>query len=174
MSVQGILSEQLYDWSEQNIRSLDRLSETQTQPIAQKNPPSKASSEGLHHQAVQPMWKTWMQMRQRAGPWTEILLIGQSPWCTTQAGIHSECIPGTGGIVSCRFPSITRNYRGDLQYQLGAVASKRTFVRRYLASRTLFCCPTCRRKYGRHISRQHARDMAHPRVWKANFIGGER
>jgi hypothetical protein len=176
MTARGLLSGQSYDWSEYIIRSFDRISETAAQPLAQKNSPFNTSTEGLHHQAVQTLWKTWMQMRHRQRPWTEILFVGQSPRRTAKVGIHSECLPGTSRIVSGRLSPAARDDRGDLHHQLGVVASKNTFVRRPLAnrSRTLIRCQTCRRDSGRHSGRQYARDMAPPESWSACFFGGER
>jgi hypothetical protein len=176
MTARSIFSEQLYDCSEYIIRSLDRISETEAQPLAQKNSPSNTSSEGLHHQAVQTLWKTWMQMRRRTRPWTEILFIGQFPRRTAKVGIHSQCLPGTSRIVSDRLSPAARDDRGDLHHQLGVVASKSTFVRSPLASRrrTLIRCQTCRRESGRHSGRQYARNMAPPESWSACFHGGER
>lgn len=174
MRAKAILSVQLYDWPYEINRTLDCLFETQTQPVTQKSPSLKAPPAGLHHQAVQTLRETWMQMHQGTRPRTEVFFIGQLPRRTTKAGIHSQCVPRTSRIMCGRLSPVARDHRGDLQYQLGVVASKRTFVRRHLASRGLIYCPTFRRESGRHIGRQHARNVAHPRVGSAHVIGGKR
>ena len=174
MKIRDILSVQLYDCPEDISRLLDCTSETTTQPVAKKNPPVTTSSERLHHQAVQTMRKARLQMRQGAGTWTEALSIGQLPRRAAQTGIHSAGISGTGRILSGRLSFTAGDNRGNLQYQFGAIASTRKLVRRDLAQRALIHCPTCRRGSGRHIGRQHARNVAHPRARRVCTYGGER
>lgn len=179
MNTQGIFSVQLYDNTETTNKSFNCIFETQAQSVTQKCPFPEASSERLHHQAVHALWKTRMQMRKGTGPRTEAFFICQLPRRgTAQTGIHSQSVPGAGRIMCGRLSSVARNHRGDMQYQPGAAASERTFVRRHPASGTRIihgvCRPSCRRESGRHHCRQHARKVAHPKISSSRFIGGER
>jgi hypothetical protein len=178
MNTQGIFYIQLYDYTETTNKSFDCIFETQAQFLTKESPSTETSPEGLHHRAVHAVRKTRMQMRQGTGPRAEVFFICQlSRRDTPQTGIHSQSVPGTGRIMCGRLSSVARNYRGDMQYQPGAAASERTFVRGHPASGTHIIHgvyrPSCRRESGRHHCRQHARKVAHPKIRGSRFTGGE-
>lgn len=94
------LSDQLFAWSAIHAKQTHfQLAPPPYKPAATA-PPSGSHSPWLSNRALQTLWKTWLQMRQR--PWSrpQILSLHQSNRQTSTAGLRAPGLCGTGQAVS--------------------------------------------------------------------------
>lgn len=119
----GLVSDQLYDWSEMLGRALiGNAAETTNCACA---PPTlvEGAVARFSDRALQALWKARMQMCRRAGTWSEVLPFCEHPWSTPPDGIRSARLSGHRRRVTGQLPAGTPDHPRDLRHQSGASAS---------------------------------------------------
>jgi hypothetical protein len=128
MIILCLLSGQLYTWSGDYARCLKSYPATPPQISLAKTAATRSGAAWLAHRTLQALWQTWLQVCSRPRPWTEVLLIGQSPRRTPANGLRSSIPSRTGATLPVQLPADTRHPRSALRHQPRVVAPSRNVL----------------------------------------------
>ena len=116
MSKHAIISDQLYNWSDNEpFRSSCR-----TAPATSGSGQATASARALHSagfidRTLQTLWQTRLQVCSRSRPRPQVLFIGQPAWHSAADGLRPSGIRSTGLRVSPELSTSASTAGADLQ-----------------------------------------------------------
>ena len=171
--IQALFSDQSQRWSANHDRAL--TSRAQATPQAA---PSQAATAGycaarLADRAVQAVWQSTLQMRDRSWSWSQVLPFGKPfRWAATD-GLRSASRPGLGERVLGQLPPCARDPRRGIADQPGVVASATAAVRCARDPGTWSIAYQLRLARWRQAAGQHARCVSRCRP-RAPAHGGQR
>ena len=169
----GIQSDQLYTWSDEYPeRACCRLTKT-PQRAGAPTAPAPSGLARLPHRALQTVWQTWMQMRRRPRPWSQVLSIGKLPGLAAANGLRAAGVLRANGGIPRQLPPSPRDSGGHLRDQPRTTAPSRGALKGR-RERIPGCSPRPDRcGIGRSAPRQYARRLARRRSKGfANWGGG--
>jgi hypothetical protein len=155
-----VYSDQLYTWSDANLKTVHRrIAKTpQRSPAPVAFAPINPAR--FPHRALQTMWQAEMQMRRWPRPWPQILSLGQLPGLAAANGLRAAGALCANGGVPGQLPPSPRDPGGDLRDQPRTAAPPRGAVKACDAP-CPFCPPhTDRCGIGRRTPCQYARSLA--------------
>ena len=170
----GIWSDQSFRWSatyaEEILRRLTKAPSGSTrQAAAPRCHPSRFS-----HRTLQALWEAWLQMRQGARPWSQVLLVRELPeysaanrLCSAESSCRDQEIPRQ---LSAR----SRNLRADLRDQPRAAAPPRGALRTHDEHRFFRAHRAHRSPISKHDRRQYARELVRVSSQYFDNCGGHR
>jgi hypothetical protein len=168
-----LISDQLYTWSDDFTgKILCRLAKT-SPFTATAIAPTNRDPPWLAHRALQTLWQTGLQVRQRPGARAQVLSIGKLSGLSTSHGLCTAGVLRSDHRIPCQLPTNPRDLRGDLRDQPRATTASRGALR----GRGGRCTFRARRTVGNGIRRsspgQYARSLARRRserldIWRGN------
>ena len=170
----GIWSDQSFRWSATYAEEIlchptKAPSGSTRQAAAPRCHPSRFS-----HRTLQALWQAWLQMRQGARPWSQVLLVRELPEYTAANRLCSAEPPCRDQEIPRQLSTRSRNIRADLRDQPRAAAPPRGALRARDEHR-FFCA---HRAHGSPISKrdrcQHARELAGLSIQCLDNCGGDR
>ena len=173
MTIPCLLSDQLLMWSA--LYAGYFLGTTQTSPaVTQTTAGSRDSVTRFIDRTLQALRQARLQMRQRSGPWTQVLLVRELPRHATPDGLCSASrLPG-GCRALKQFPPGARNHRENLRDQSRVVAAPRGALRPSGEPPFAIAHGSHRFTARRRTAGQYARCLARQRVPAATFRGDRR
>ncbi len=130
MILREVFSDQLYNWSEKNEETFQPRTTKTPQGVASKTAAPRPNPPRLTHRTLQTLRKTWLQVRRRTRPWTQVLSLGDANSRQTSDGLRPLGLPRRGGHLAGQLPVSSRDSRGTLQNQPRAATQKRETVGR--------------------------------------------
>lgn len=129
MRTARVLSDQSYDWSEENNEKAFKLCTSQ----ASKDPSASATSSRRHssrltHRALQALRQARLQVCRRARPRPKALPFGNTVSRSPSNGLRAPGLRRAGGRVSDTLPLGAEDSRRDLRDQSGTTAPKGRYV----------------------------------------------
>ena len=128
MTYLELLSDQLNTWSDIHERAFDHPAQTQAQAAAAQTAAVGGGIARLADRALQTLRQTRLQVCHWSGPWTEVLLVGQSNRCPSGDGLRSPVHAGTSYSVPFQLPHHPRHTRSTLRNQPGVDAPTRSVL----------------------------------------------
>ena len=170
----GIWSDQSFRWSatyaeEILCRPTKAPSGSTRQAAAPRCHPSRFS-----HRTLQALWQAWLQMRQGARPWSQVLLVRElseftaaNRLCSAEPSCRDQQTPRQ---LSAR----SRNLRADLRDQPRAAAPPRGALRAHDEHRFFHAHRADRSPISKHDRRQYARELVRVSPQYFDNCGGHR
>ena len=170
----GIWSDQSFRWSatyaeEILCRPTKAPSGSTRQAAAPRCHPSRFS-----HRTLQALWQAWLQMRQGARPWSQVLLVRElseftaaNRLCSAEPSCRDQQTPRQ---LSAR----SRNLRADLRDQPRAAAPPRGALRAHDEHRFFRAHRADRSPISKHDRRQYARELPGLSIQCLDNRGGDR
>ena len=128
MSLNQKLSDQLKDWSDDNVRTTFLHAATSSPAPTRSTPVSRGRSAGLADRTIQALWQAGLPVRPRPWPWAQVLLVGEPNWRPAPDGLRTPGRSRAGHSVSGELPTDPARPRGALRDQPRAVAATRDFL----------------------------------------------
>jgi hypothetical protein len=155
----GIWSDQSFRWSatyaeEILCRPTKAPSGSARQAAAPRCHPSRFS-----HRTLQALWQAWLQMRQGARPWSQVLLVRELPEFTAANRLCSAEPPCRDQEIPYQLSARSRNLRADLRDQPRAAAPPRGALRAHDEHRFFRAHRADRSPISKHDRRQYARKL---------------
>jgi hypothetical protein len=169
----GLLSDQFLTWSANGRYSVVHFTQT-PRAIAQANAAIGDALAGLAHRALQALWQTWLQVRQRSRPWPQVLPVGEFSGAPATNGLRAAGRLRRRHRTPGRLSPRPRDHRGDLRDQPRTIAPPRGALRGVGEPVAAVTHPHHRSAIGRRTYRQHARGLAHRRARAGADRGGRR
>lgn len=119
----GVISDQLFNWSDNNEGTFDCISEEATKGACEATAIATRHSAGISHRAVQTVWQARLQVCAGSWPWSQALLVGERCRQHAEDGLCSCRLQGSSGRASQQLLSSPGDPGRDLRDQLRAVAS---------------------------------------------------
>src|SRR6266478_1900820 len=141
----GIWSDQSFRWSATYAKEILRRptkapSSSTWQAAASRCHPSRFS-----HRTLQALWQAWLQMRQGARPWSQVLLVRELPEFTAANRLCSAEPSCRDQEIPRQLSTRSRNLRGALRTH-----DEHRFFRAHRADRS---------PISKHDRRQYAREL---------------
>jgi len=170
----GILSDQLYTWSDEYTkRTHYRTAETPQRPRASTSA-AQIDPARLPHQAIQTMRKAGMQMRRRAWTWPQVLSIGKLSGPAAANGLRAPGGLWANGGISRQLSPKPRDSGDNLRDQPRIAAPSRGALARRHERITGGCPRPDRCGIGWRASGQYARRLARRQPGEFILCGGSR
>ena len=126
----GILSDQLYAWSDEYTNSTSCCaSQTPQRPCASAAAPSIYPAR-LFNREIQAMRQAGMQMCRWSRAWTQVLSVGELSGNAAADGLRAPGESWAGAGVSRQLPTDARDSGRDLRDQPRVIASSRDALKR--------------------------------------------
>src|SRR5437016_2256408 len=118
MNKNTIISDQLYNWSENEPFRFPCRTAPATPGSCQAAPPARTVySAGFVDRTLQTLWQTRLQVRPGSRAWPQVLFIGQPTRRTAPDGLCSGGLLSTGLRVPPQLPASAPTAGADLQPQ---------------------------------------------------------
>jgi len=174
MYLYRLQSDQLYTWSDENAKTIDRCLAQTPSNAAAPTATARCHPAWLSHRALQTLWQAGMQVCRWSRSWSQVLSFGELPGPAAADGL---CATGTLRAdlrVPGQLPASSRAFRTDLRDQPRTVTPPRGALEILYEHGTR--CPSrpagCR--VGWCAPRQHARIVARQRPALLHRGGGSR
>lgn len=129
MSVHGLLSDQLYMWSDPNDRGICCCPQTAPQATAAQSAPPGVHPSGLAHRALQALWQSGLPMCRGSRTRPQVLPLRELPRQISTDGLRPPGRLRRGKRARSRLPSDPRDPRRDLRDQPRTAAASRGALR---------------------------------------------
>ena len=170
----ALQSDQLYTWSDEYAKRARCRTAKTPQRSGASTAPAQIDPARLPHRALQAMWQAGLQMRRRAGTWSQVLSFGELSWPATTNGLRATgCLWANSGVSRQLSPK-SRDPGDDLRDQPRTAAPSRGALER--CHERVRCCRPRPDRCGnrRRASRQYARRLARRRPEEFVLGGGRR
>ena len=149
------ISDQLYNWSEKNGKSIDKFA-----PASRESHSTASSNEagifkGVVDRAIQEVWEAWLQMRERSGAWAEILSLGKHAQKSSGDDLRAAGLCRSSPELSFESSRSSRAVGGDLRNQPRTVEESREVLESSHEFGVSQCLGNRRRFGGRGVGRQY-------------------
>jgi hypothetical protein len=170
----GIWSDHSFRWSaayaEEILRRPTKApSGSPRQAAAPRCHPSRFS-----HRTLQALWQAWLQMRQGARPWSQVLLVRELPEFTAANRLCSAKPSCRDQEIPRQLSTRSRNLRGDLRDQPRAAAPPRGALRAHDEHRFFRAHRADRSPISKYDRRQYARELVRVSPQYFDNCGGHR
>jgi len=125
MNWRVVASDQLYDWSEglEPIHGFGAAEEARS--IGRAATCVRRGSAGHVAREIQAVRETWLQLRRRIRPWSEVLPICEPSQCAPGNAVRPVGVPGAGGSPGRELPRSPECDRPGLRDQSGTTETSR-------------------------------------------------
>ena len=124
MSKETIISDQLYNWSENEpFRSSCHPAPATSGPGQAAAPARTLYSARFVDRTLQTLWQTGLQVRPRSWARPQVLFIGQSAWHSAADGLRPGGVRSTGLRVPPQLSTSASTTRADLQRKSRVIAA---------------------------------------------------
>ena len=152
MSKKTILSDQLYNWSENEpFRSSCHPAPATSGPGQAAAPARTLYSAGFLDRTLQTLWQTGLQVRPRSWAWAQVLFIGQPARHSAADGLRPGGVRSTGLQLPPQLSTSASTAGADLQRKSRVTAASGKILT--LSEHGAFSTPA-RFGYGRQARRQ--------------------
>ena len=173
-SLVGLLSDQLYAWSDEHTERTCRRTAKTPQRSCASTAPAPIGPARLPHRAIQTMRQAGMQVRRRAWTRPQVLSVGELPGPAAANGLRAAGSLRANSGVPHQLSPKPRDSGDDLRDQPRTAAPSRGALERPHKRVTRYRPRPDRCGIGRRASGQYARRLArrHPREFV--HCGGRR
>ena len=174
MHLYRLQSDQLYTWSDENTKTIDRWLAKTPSSAAAPTAAAQCHPPWLPHRALQTLWQTGMQVCRRPRSWSQILSVGKLPGPAAANGLCAARVLTSRQRVAGQLSASPPAFRRDLRDQPRTPAPKRGAVKGLCEHSTLHPSRPAGCRAGRRAPRQHARSVARQRPALLRRGGGSR
>lgn len=124
-----LLSDQYNQWSDRYAKDINLLTKKRASKANSTTSRSSTHRSGISYRALQALWKTRLQMRDRGWTWSEVLSVCEPAWNNTAHGLRSSRVHRADRTVFGKLSKSSRDSGQDMSDQSRVTkASRRALI----------------------------------------------